>query len=214
MTSRGLLKIAQRVDHYSRSRILHEYLGRAGLQGVDKIPTFTTRKELQTLLELALACPDNASVLEIGSYLGASACYLSAGLFGRNGTLYCVDTWTNETMPGGFKDTFGEFKKNLAPVLSMIHPIRKHSGELMSQDIQTPIHLAFIDGDHSYQTTIADFQVVSPLMADEGFIALHDTRSFSGVSKALGEILCSGKWRMAGHVENLSWLQRADWQGG
>jgi predicted O-methyltransferase YrrM len=212
MTNRGLLKFAQKVDRYSRSRILHEYLGRAGLQDVGKIPTFTTRKELQTLLELALACPENATVLEIGSYVGASACYLSAGLFGRNGKLYCVDTWTNETMPDGIRDTFGEFKKNLAPVFSMIHPIRKHSSELTPQEIQTPIHLAFIDGDHSYQTTISDFYVVSPLMADDGIIALHDTRSFCGVSKVLGEILCAGKWRMAGHVENLTWLQRADWE--
>jgi predicted O-methyltransferase YrrM len=210
--NRGLSLIARKLDHYSRGRILDEYLGRAGLGGAGSIHTFTAHQELRTLLELALACPDNAAVLEIGSYLGASACYLSAGLFGRNGKLYCVDTWTNETMPGGIHDTFGEFKKNLASVFSMIQPLRKHSSELTPRDVPSPLHLAFLDGDHSYQSTLADFHIVSPLMRDDGVIALHDTKSFPGVSKALGEILCEGKWRMAGHVENLSWLNRADWK--
>lgn len=208
--NRQLRKLARRLDHYSYGRMVREHLRRAGLAEADQIRTFTTRQELCNLMELALACPDNATVLEIGSYLGASACYLAAGLFGRNSTMYCLDTWNNETMPGGLHDTFTQFQQNLAPVWSMIRPLRKRSAELTAADVGAPINLAFLDGDHSYETTHNDFQIVSPLMAPDGVIALHDTKSFPGVAKALGEILCDGKWRLEGHVQNLTWLKRAE----
>jgi predicted O-methyltransferase YrrM len=210
MRNRQLRKLARRLDHYSYGRVVRDYLGRAGLLNADQIQTFTTRHELCNLMELALACPDNASVLEIGSYLGASACYIAAGLFGRNATMYCVDTWNNETMPGGVHDTFTQFKQNLEPVWSMIRPVRKRSADLTAADLKPPFNLAFLDGDHSYDTTHNDFRIVSPMMAPDGVIALHDTKSFPGVARALGEILCEGRWRLDGHVQNLTWLKLAE----
>jgi hypothetical protein len=44
-----------------------------------------------------------ARALEIGSHVGSSALFICAGMAGRGGHLYCVDTWANDTMPDGPK---------------------------------------------------------------------------------------------------------------
>ena len=79
-----------------------------------KIPTSVNLAELRTLYYLARNCPQNATILEIGSYLGASTCFLAAGVSKVNGRIICVDTWMNETMPEGPRDTYAEFMKNTA----------------------------------------------------------------------------------------------------
>jgi predicted O-methyltransferase YrrM len=39
------------------------------------------------------------------------------------------------------------------------------------------VGLAFIDGHHSYERVKHDFDALAPLVADDGFIVLHDTKS-------------------------------------
>jgi len=209
ITNRGFRKIAYNMEAGARRRIVNEYLARSGLSHASAIHTFTKQDELETLLNLALALPNGARVLEIGSYLGAASCHLAAGLFDRKGTIYCVDTWNNETMPDGTRDTFTEFSRNVAPVANMIRMIRKPSAELASDELETPLDLIFLDGDHSYEAARTDFGIASPLLAEDGVLALHDTWFYPGVSRLLGEALASGRWRLSGHTNNLSWIRRA-----
>jgi predicted O-methyltransferase YrrM len=210
--TRALRKVANKLERRSRARVVRESLRRAGLAGAVNIHTFTVPDELRTLLDLATNVPDKGHVIEIGSYVGASTSYLAAGLFGRGGTIHCVDTWQNEGMPDGTRDTYAEFQKNLAPVAGMIQTIRKPSGKLTRDDCPYPIDLAFLDGYHSYDTTLLDFKTVSPWMATNGIIAMHDTRCWRGVSRALGEVLLAGQWRVVGQVNNMTWLERAKWE--
>jgi predicted O-methyltransferase YrrM len=164
------------------------------------------------LLDLARECPDNGVVLEIGSYLGASTCYLAAGVFGRGVTIHCVDTWDNRTMDDStVTDTFAEFQRNVEPVKSIIMTLRMPNTKLKAEDIRLPVDLAFLDADHSYAATRLDFQLVHPWITPRGVIAFHDSSTFEGVSRVIGEVLSTGKWRLAGHVNNLTWIQRADW---
>ena len=191
-----------------KHRFIQRRLRRNGLSHASGISTHMTARELCTLYDLSCQAPVNARAVEIGSYLGASTCYIVAGLAERKGHLFCVDTWHNETMPEGTQDTFGKFQDNLAPVINLITVVRKRSDELSGSDIPTGLDFAFIDGDHDYKAVRQDFDQLAGRISAQGTIAFHDCWWFSGVSRVVGEALSSGRWVMAGRVENLCWIQR------
>jgi len=72
----------------------------------------------------------NAIIVEIGSYLGASASFLAAGAMESKSEVHCVDNWTNIGMSEGERDTFEEFKNNVVPYSDCI---RIHKG--LSADV-------------------------------------------------------------------------------
>lgn len=174
----------------------------------DEIFTYTSKHELRTLYELASTCPQDAVALEIGSHLGASSCYIAAGLKQKNGHLFCVDTWNNETMPEGEQNTFAEFQKNTNGVKQQITPVRKRSEDVNACDINVPLDFVFIDGDHSYKAVKNDYEKISPWIVGGGILAFHDCIYFEGVSRIIGEALASGAWQVGGKVENLLWLRK------
>jgi predicted O-methyltransferase YrrM len=187
---------------------LEGQLNKLGLAHAGKIHSYTTPAELETLFRLAGSCPPGSQAIEIGSYLGASTCFIAAALHPINGRLVCVDTWQNETMPDGATDTFSEFSRNVAPVSSLIRKIRRRSSDLAAIDLPTAMAFAFIDGDHSYETVRLEASVLDPLMAGDGTIVFHDALYFCGVSRVIGELLVTGRWKLFGQVENLVWLKK------
>jgi hypothetical protein len=90
--------------------------------------------------------------------------------------------------------------------------IRKRSDALTEKEISLPLHFAFLDGDHSYESTKKDFELVVPWMAENGIIAFHDCMYFEGVSRVIGEALAGRQWMVAGHLANLMWIKRAKWR--
>jgi hypothetical protein len=110
-------------------------------------------------------------------------------------------------MPDGIKDTFAEFAANTSGLGKLIVPLRKRSTKLVREDIQLPLDLVFIDGDHSYESVKSDFEIVRPWLSPNAVLAFHDTVAYPGVSRLLGEILASGTARLGGHVMNLSWVK-------
>jgi predicted O-methyltransferase YrrM len=197
--------VGSSLDEY----VVERQLRKLGLAHARHIPTHTTLAELHALFRLAQGCPENAVVLEIGSYLGASTCYLAAGVSQYGGKVICVDTWMNETMPEGPRDTLAEFRKNTAPVSQWLQIVRKRSKDLVEEDISKPVHLVFIDGNHNYETVKIDFRFAANALALDGAIAFHDVRDYLGVSRVVGEALAGGEWLLAGHINNLCWLSRA-----
>jgi predicted O-methyltransferase YrrM len=199
-----LHQLSQRVNYF----IYNRQFSRTDYSKFGEIPTWTKKRELETLYYMASILPRGAFALEIGSYLGASTCYLASGLSRIGGHLFCVDTWKNETMLEGGRDTFAEFLKNTQSLREHITPIRTRSSELKVEDIQLPLHLVFIDGDHNYSGVKSDFERVAPWVAKDGIIAFHDSnvRHYEGVSRVIGEALLSGQWRVGGVVESLLWL--------
>jgi predicted O-methyltransferase YrrM len=174
-----------------------------------RIATHMTRNELCALYELASICPPGATAMEIGSYHGASTCYLGTGIKQIGGRLICVDTWENETMPEGPQDTFSLFEKNTAGLQEVISVRRKRSEDLAKVDIPSQLDLVFIDGDHSYGAVRADVNTVSPALIDEGILAFHDVKWFQGVSRVVGELLSTGSWTFVASVDNLIWLKKS-----
>lgn len=196
------------------SMLQERYLRRIGLGGAHRIPTYTSRSELRELFRLASWIPPGAGILEIGSYTGASACYLAAGASQVGGHVYCVDTWGNETMPEGERDTFAEFERNVGPVRACVTPLRMRSGAIASHRFAHALHLIFIDGSHEYEDVAVDFGIAAGLLAEGGTIAMHDCTLYPGVSRAAGEALATGRWVLDGLQGNLLWMRRADWKTG
>jgi predicted O-methyltransferase YrrM len=186
----------------------HRELSDAALPGAPGIPTHMTPLELSSLYDLASEATDTRRVLEIGSYIGASSSYLAAALALHGGHLYCVDTWANETMPEGDRDTLSDFTKNTRGVASTITTVRKRSDEITGADFPLPFDLVFIDADHSYPAVKSDFAKVRDWVKDGGTLAFHDTTYFEAVSRVLGEVLATGEWQLAGNVDSLVWLRK------
>lgn len=197
-------RAAETSNRWYRSRELAD----ASLPAATRVHTHMSALELNALYDLASEATETKRVLEIGSYLGASSCYLAAALSVNGGHLYCVDTWANETMPEGVQDTFAEFSKNTKGVAPLITAIRKRSDELTRDDLPLPVDLVFIDADHSYRAVKGDFEKVRGWVRDGGTIAFHDTIWFEGVSRVLGEILSTGAWMLGGKADSLVWIRK------
>jgi predicted O-methyltransferase YrrM len=188
-------------------RLVDSLVEKAGSPRARDIPTHMTRAELNCLHGLAVALGNGPRLLEIGSYLGASSRFLAAGMQ-PGGRLYCVDTWQNETMPEGPRQTLSEFTKNIGRFAADISIVRKNSKDLSPADIELPLDLVFIDGDHSYASVKRDYELVAPWLADGRILAFHDCTYFEGVSRVMGEALATGSWQIGGNVDSLVWLKK------
>jgi predicted O-methyltransferase YrrM len=83
---------------------------RAALLRSRRIRTHVTSFEQLMLHRMARTAPTGA-VVEIGAYLGATSLLLAHAASQRSSdrTLHCVDTWQNEGMADGLRDTFAQF---------------------------------------------------------------------------------------------------------
>jgi predicted O-methyltransferase YrrM len=205
---------AFRLQRYAASasrHVLDRQLEKLSLQGVRGIHTWTSAAELEALYRLAASAPPGANIVELGSYLGASTCYLAAGAALVGGHVTAIDLWNNETIAGGKRDTFADFQRHTAGAAHLITTVRKRTQDLTPADVRPPVHLGFIDADHSYEATKADAAFLAPLIAPSGVVAFHDTTVFAGVGRALAELLLTGDWCIYGQAENLTCIRRATW---
>jgi predicted O-methyltransferase YrrM len=184
-------------------------LRRHGLARHMRVFSHTSAVERLALFQLAKLLPPGARALEIGAHVGSSALFICAGLNHGGGHLISVDTWMNQTMPDGAKDTLQEFLANTRPYAHMITPVRKLSHELTESDIGGPLDLVFIDGDHSEVTVRADFRIITPWVKPGGLVAFHDlVPAFPGVNIVVGEALASGEWQLVRLADSLGTLRR------
>lgn len=205
--SRALFDLEPRADRLT-AKAAKMYLRSLGV-GSTSVFSYTQPVELIRLLKLSMCCPSGSRILEVGSHLGASALFMGGGIKKVGGKLYCVDTWENQTMPDGQRDTFPEFSRNTAGLQDVIVPLRGRSTEISHSKIDGPLSLIFIDGDHSYLGVSTDFEHYRPLLSEDGVIAFHDATSFAGVSKFTGELLASGRWQMVSLDQSLLVLKPA-----
>jgi predicted O-methyltransferase YrrM len=197
------------VRELANRALLTYRLRRHGVHRHMSVFSHTTPSERLTLFHLARFLPRGARALEIGSHIGSSALFLCAGLRHCGGSLICVDTWMNQTMPEGERDTFSLFRENTRLYSDMITPIRKFSSELSSDDIEGELDLAFIDGDHSEEAVRRDFHFVAQRLKLGGWIVFHDVANdCPGVTIVIGEALASGSWQLFRHLDRMGIIKR------
>jgi len=153
-------------------------MGKAITAPLSAVPTHMFENELFVLYWLAKHLRVGATALEVGSYLGASACFLAAGLRNNGGRLYCVDTWHNDAMNEGSRDTYEDFVHNTQAFHDIITPLRGKSIAVADQYAGPRIDLLFIDGDHTYEGCHNDWVKWQRHLSSEAILAFHDyTRS-------------------------------------
>jgi predicted O-methyltransferase YrrM len=176
-------------------------------RGELKIPTHLTNAEKFELYHLAKKCR-GAVCVEIGSYLGASSCFIAAGLkkSARTATLFCIDTWRNNSMSEGKRDTFQEFMNNILPYQESIVPLRGYSAEVLSNAGEhfQQIDFLFIDGDHSYEGCREDWTLCRPFLVKGSLVIFHDIGWAEGVQRVVKEEVAPSAVK-EGRLPNLYW---------
>ncbi len=152
----------------------------------NRIATHLTYQEKLFLYRSALTLRERAVIVEVGSYLGASSCFLAAAAEDKKGKVYSIDTWNNDGMSEGPRDTYREFYSNTERYRDTIIPIRGNSAHIAGKFTEK-IDLLFIDGDHSYSGVMKDLAGWLPKLKKGCLLVLHDSGWAEGVQRAIRE---------------------------
>jgi predicted O-methyltransferase YrrM len=173
---------------------------------IDRLKGLITPEVGRVLYDYAVRVPADQAIVEIGAYHGKSTAYLAlAAREGGGQTVITVDTWSEDHSEWRSavaahipSPTFEEFTRQLTWI-GLIDQVEPHEGEsvvtameyeqaLKDEDVN-PIGLLYVDGDHSYEAVMADFDAWKRSMAPEGVIIFDDyNKSNPGVVKALREL--------------------------
>ena len=151
---------------------------------------FLAEYEGAKLYELGLEACKLGPCLEIGSFCGKSAVYIGAACRERGVTLFTIDhhRGSEEQQPGQlyFDPELYDEKNaeiNSLPLLrntlkaagleDTVIPMVTLSG-VAARNWATPLGLVFIDGGHSYETALSDYQNWGAHLVGGGFLAFHD----------------------------------------
>jgi predicted O-methyltransferase YrrM len=164
------------------------------------------------LFQLASDLPANAQVVEVGSWMGASTCFIAGGLIGDGAKIFAVDNFQGLSTCGedaawynrhfkqlGANSTLEIFRANFAALgfASRGEPVVSDSlaaAQTLSVKRGT-IDFIFIDGDHSYAACKADIEAWAPFVKRGGVIAFHDFGSRAdGVTRAIFEEIKAGRF--------------------
>lgn len=184
------------------------------LRGVFQIHSDLTDREKIVLYRLACEISRRklarCSLVEIGSYVGASSFCLAAGLSNHNcsGKVYCIDTWRNDAMTEGTRDTMTEFIENTNPFSDFIMPVRGRSTDPSIVEevarLAGKIDLLFIDGDHHFDAVLSDWKAYQPMLSEKAIVAMHDIGWADGVKRVVAEEIHPRADREA-RLKNLWW---------
>ena len=117
-------------------------------------------------------------VAEIGVWHGVTTRRLRAAM-APNGKLYAIDPYPVGRL--GFSAQRHIARREVATVKNgTVHWIRAtgaDTGRFFASRKKAPVDFLFIDGDHSYEGLREDWEAWSGLVAPDGIVALHDSRS-------------------------------------
>ncbi len=169
----------------------------------NKIFTHCKEEEKSILFQLSKSLDEKKIMVEIGSYLGSSSCFLAWGACKKANTLFCIDTWENDAMTEGTRDTYSEFLSNTKDFENFIKPLRGNSIDI-ARTFKEKIDLLFIDGDHSYEGCYQDWIAWSALLNTGAVVIFHDIGWAEGVQKVINEEIVP-RASKEGRLPNLYW---------
>ncbi len=178
-------------------------------------------QEGHALFRLAATGPGAGAIVEIGSFLGRSTAFLAAGSrSAEREKVVAVDHFRGspEHQPGqAFAcetlakegSTFPRFQANLKRLglSEQVTPVVASSGEAASR-WSGPVRLLFIDGDHSYEESRADFERWSGFVVPGGLIAFHDVEVWPGVTRFYRELMREAAYREVAVVRSLRVIEK------
>ena len=177
--------------------------------------------EHEFLWELAASRSDG-HVLEIGTWMGKSACIFSGACqeHAPETRVFCVDPFTmlgsplqmsyhRRLMGRGKTGTFYEFQAN-ARMLGFdqwVVPITTTS-ELALPPLPAFFRLAFIDGGHGYEEARRDVELVLAKLLTGGTVALHDENRYEGVAQLVRELREDRRVRFIRQVNSIAAFEK------
>ncbi len=155
-----------------------------------QVKGFLAEDEGETLYALTLEAAKLGPCIEIGSFCGKSAVYIGAACQEKGVTLFTIDhhRGSEEQQPGQlyfdaqtYDEKSGEI--NSLPLLrdtlrtagleDTVAPLVTWS-KVAVKNWATPLGLVFIDGGHSYESALNDYQCWSRCLLPGGFLIFHD----------------------------------------
>jgi len=193
-------------DLFYRMGIAADFKAReAALAGVEG---HLNPAEGYALMLLAAHGAGAGEIVEIGSFMGLSTCWLALGAksAGRE-AVTAVDHFkgSKEHQAGRRHEcavlveagtTYPRFLENIerVGVGDQVRPVKATSEEAAGT-WDRPIRLLFIDGDHRYESTRQDFELWSRFVVEGGYIAFHDVGTWPGVTRFYGELMERGGYQ-------------------
>lgn len=174
-----------KIFRYFKDKVLK--IKNPALNKAFKVQSHLTMQERVRLYELSR---DANIIAEIGSYIGASACCFGARVSeSTTRKIICVDTWNNDAMSEGNRDTWAEFKKNTSSFSDFVVPVRGFSTDVIEQVRKSApsLDLLFIDGDHSYEGVKADWEAYKDFLKPGSVVVFHDYGWAEGVKRIVCE---------------------------
>lgn len=157
-------------------------------------------EQLQFFRSVREATPDNAIIVEIGSYVGA----IGNQFIGGNRKVFCIDPWEEQVYSkddpqyaliedainnrGGINNIYETWLTNAGSDLFVnIFPIKGYSQNI-AKFFNLPIDLLYLDGCHNYESVKRDIELWVPKVKNGGIIMGDDYGGFfTGVTKAVDE---------------------------
>ena len=184
-------------------------MGRLGAKRSDNVSQeksqMTWDIDRKCLAELASSVAHGV-IVEIGSFHGLSAVAIAEV---ASVPVYCIDMWDltfeldfrrQKTFRGGATqrrpDNHAKFKEYVMShgMQDKIVDIQGISGEI-AKAWTRPIGLLFIDGDHSYEGCMLDYNGYGKWVIAGGYLAIHDyNQHHPGIEQAVLDIKRSGLW--------------------
>lgn len=157
------------------------------MKKIFKLSSHMTYRERVALYKLSRS---SHWIAEIGAYTGTSTCCfgLAAVDFGGK-KIISIDTWNNEGMAEGLRDTWSDFKRTTSEFSDFIIPVRGFSADVVDEvrNLTASLDLLFIDGDHSYEGVKADWENYRNFLTTGAIVVFHDIGWAEGVQRVINE---------------------------
>jgi predicted O-methyltransferase YrrM len=156
----------------------------------EKVKGFLAVDEGRALYDIALAAAKLGPCLEIGSFCGKSAVFIGAACRERGTTLFTIDhhRGSEEQQPGQLyfdPELYDEKSGGINSLPLLRNTLRTADLEdtgipmitcsrVAARNWATPLGMAFVDGGHSYESALGDYQNWAPHLVGGGFLVFHD----------------------------------------
>ncbi len=157
---------------------------------LNNIKGFIDDEEVERLYSISLDASKSGPIIEIGSYCGKSAYIIGSACKQNNSILFSVDhhRGSEEQQPGEEYFDSDLFDKRLSRINTLpflqetlarnhlentVIPIVS-SSTIAGKMWDTPLSMVFIDGGHSYEAALNDYQTWSYHLKPGGYLVIHD----------------------------------------
>lgn len=158
----------------------------------EHIAGWMTKEQGRMLWDAALALPEGASIVEIGSHQGRSTVILGRAAEHVGARVVAIDPFVEGRLFGG-QPTRTVFERNVAEAgLTGVVDLRPDYSTALRPTWTEPIDLLYIDGKHDYWTVTDDFKWAEHVRAG-GTVLVHDCYSSIGVTLSVLAHVLPGK---------------------